>query len=320
MYVEARKRLVEWLRRQLIGPAGEGSLRMSPLERYPTGVLHPVDLPEIPGIDPASEEEPTLLDDPEDGTLEDDQSENQTSAQPVRRRRYVPLRGADADGRAQEAAHGDSPQGDGRLPARGGLGEVPLIEGGAVVGGDAAVHGRGGVGDSGVTCQSHFGFPKLEYYNEVFQGQVWPESQQPGRTPMNTNSKGHELFILDNSVTTWTGLGNLEEWSEIANAFDIATGFLETGAYLTCGSPAEETPQGKTVLDQLREAIDPEIGQPYTVKGYEGQRPGVGDPRHPPITLDPVNADFEPIILTGDDEGERQVISELAQVPRGNGQ
>ena len=95
MYVEARNRLVEWLRRQLIGPAGEGSLRrMSPLDRYPTGVLHPVDPPDVPGIDPASavqaEEEPTLLDDREDVTGEDDQSENQTSAQPARRRRYVP--------------------------------------------------------------------------------------------------------------------------------------------------------------------------------------------------------------------------------------
>ena len=43
MYVEARRKLVEWLRSQLIGPAGEGSSRMSPLERYPTGVLHPVE-------------------------------------------------------------------------------------------------------------------------------------------------------------------------------------------------------------------------------------------------------------------------------------
>ena len=43
MYVEARKRLVDWLRRQLIGPAGEGSLGMPPLDRYPTGVLHPAD-------------------------------------------------------------------------------------------------------------------------------------------------------------------------------------------------------------------------------------------------------------------------------------
>lgn len=31
MYVEARKKLVEWLRSQLIGPAGEGVLRMTPM-------------------------------------------------------------------------------------------------------------------------------------------------------------------------------------------------------------------------------------------------------------------------------------------------
>ena len=90
MYVEARKRLVRWLRMQFIGPGGEGNLRMSPLDRYPMGVLHPVDPPEIPGIDPASEDELTLLDDPEDGTVGDDEAEGQTPAQPVRRRRYVP--------------------------------------------------------------------------------------------------------------------------------------------------------------------------------------------------------------------------------------
>ena len=94
MYVKARRKLVDWLRRQLIGPASEDSLRMSPLDRYPTGVLHPVDHPDVPGIDPAStvqlEEEPTLLDDPEDEPVGDDESEDRTSAQPARRRRYVP--------------------------------------------------------------------------------------------------------------------------------------------------------------------------------------------------------------------------------------
>ena len=50
MYVEARRKLVAWMRRQLIGPTTEGSLRMSPLDRYPTGVLHPVD-PDLSGID-----------------------------------------------------------------------------------------------------------------------------------------------------------------------------------------------------------------------------------------------------------------------------
>jgi len=69
MYVEARKNLVAWMRRQLIGPAAGDGLRMSPLDRYPTGVLHPID-PGLSGIDPATAEqdetEPALLDDSED--------------------------------------------------------------------------------------------------------------------------------------------------------------------------------------------------------------------------------------------------------------
>ncbi len=77
MYVEAREKLVAWLRRQLIGPAGEASLRMSPLERYPSGVLHPID-PDLTGIDPASAGE------------EESGSESDGEARPVRRRRYVP--------------------------------------------------------------------------------------------------------------------------------------------------------------------------------------------------------------------------------------
>ena len=93
MYVEAREKLVSWLRGQLIGPAGEGSLRMSPLERYPTGVLHPID-PGLSGVDPAStgqeEAEPALLDDEEDAPLADGESEDRPLAQPARRRRYVP--------------------------------------------------------------------------------------------------------------------------------------------------------------------------------------------------------------------------------------
>ncbi len=68
---------------------------MSPLERYPTGVLHPVE-PGVAGTDPASAEdvaEPgaNLLDDTGDEEPEDDNGqENATQAQPLRRRRYVP--------------------------------------------------------------------------------------------------------------------------------------------------------------------------------------------------------------------------------------
>lgn len=49
---------------------------------------------------------------------------------------------------------------------------------------------------------------------------------------MTVDSKGRELFIVDNSVSGWTGLRYLEEWAGIAKAFDIATGYFEIGALL----------------------------------------------------------------------------------------
>lgn len=49
---------------------------------------------------------------------------------------------------------------------------------------------------------------------------------------MAEESKGRELFIVDNSTQRWTGLRYLEEWTAIARAFDIATGYFEIGALL----------------------------------------------------------------------------------------
>ena len=49
---------------------------------------------------------------------------------------------------------------------------------------------------------------------------------------MTVNSTGRELFIVDNSVSGWTGIRYMEEWSSIAKAFDIATGYFEIGALL----------------------------------------------------------------------------------------
>ena len=46
---------------------------------------------------------------------------------------------------------------------------------------------------------------------------------------MTVSSKGRELFIVDNSVSGWTGIRYLEEWSSIAKTFDIATGYFEIG-------------------------------------------------------------------------------------------
>ena len=93
MFVAGRRRLVDWLREQLAGPAnGDGEvLSMSPLDRYPTGVLHPVD--PASGIDAVASEletaEDALLD--QEGEDESDDPDNDRSdAQPARRRRYVP--------------------------------------------------------------------------------------------------------------------------------------------------------------------------------------------------------------------------------------
>jgi len=49
---------------------------------------------------------------------------------------------------------------------------------------------------------------------------------------MTAESKGRDLFIVDNSVSGWTGLRYLEEWTSIARAFDIATGYFEIGSLL----------------------------------------------------------------------------------------
>ncbi len=90
MYVEAREKLVGWLREQLIGPApgasGEG-LQFSPLDRYPTGVLHPID-PGVSGRDPAGESEHSGPD--EDDEEPDNENDKAQSTQPARRPRYVP--------------------------------------------------------------------------------------------------------------------------------------------------------------------------------------------------------------------------------------
>jgi SOS-response transcriptional repressor LexA len=73
------------------------------------------------------------------------------------------------------------------------------------------------------------------------------------------------------------------------------------------------------VLVQLRDATDPETGERYTVKRYESQKTRDGASwRHAKITLKSVNPDFEPIVLTGADEGQLQVVAELIKVLSSN--
>ena len=90
---------------------------------------------------------------------------------------------------------------------------------------------------------------------------------------------------------------------------------IADGAWCLFRSPVEGTRQSKTVLVQLRDATDPETGQRYTVKRYKSEKAKKGDSwRHEKITLEPVNPDFEPIMLTGADDDEFEVIAELVGV------
>jgi len=44
--------------------------------------------------------------------------------------------------------------------------------------------------------------------------------------------RGGELFVVDNSISGWTGLRYLQQWAELATSFDIATGYFEIGSLL----------------------------------------------------------------------------------------
>ena len=43
---------------------------------------------------------------------------------------------------------------------------------------------------------------------------------------------GGDLFIVDNSLSRWTGLEYLREWTDLTRSFDVATGFFEIGSLL----------------------------------------------------------------------------------------
>ena len=63
---------------------------------------------------------------------------------------------------------------------------------------------------------------------------------------------GGDLFIVDNSVSGWTGLEYLRQWSDLARSFDIATGFFEIGALLALDGKWQQ-------LDKIRLLMGDEV-------------------------------------------------------------
>ncbi len=90
---------------------------------------------------------------------------------------------------------------------------------------------------------------------------------------------------------------------------------IPDGSYCLFRSPVEGSRSGKTVLVQLRDVVDPDTGERYTVKRYESDKKISGDTwSHSKITLKPINADFQPIVITQAEEGSLQVVAELIEV------
>ena len=118
------------------------------------------------------------------------------------------------------------------------------------------------------------------------------------------------------------------EWVEVETARSLRPGMfvaqvvghsmepaIPDGAYCLFASPVAGTRQGKTVLVQLRDGIDPDTGERFTVKRYRSQKAtGAEGWRHVRIELEPTNPDFAPIELTTDDEDSVTVVAELVDV------
>ena len=140
------------------------------------------------------------------------------------------------------------------------------------------------------------------------------------------------LVPLRAAAGGFSDLQNIEdddfEWVAVESRYRLRNGMfvaqvvgksmepaIADGAWCLFRAPVEGTRQSKTVLVQLRDATDPETGQRYTIKRYKSEKADEGDSwRHVKITLEPVNPDFEPIVLTGADEVELQVLAELVEV------
>ena len=92
---------------------------------------------------------------------------------------------------------------------------------------------------------------------------------------------------------------------------------IPDGSHCLFVGPVRGSRQGRVVLVELEDDLDPETGERYTVKRYESEKVDAaeGDWRHVRVTLQPANPDFEPIVLTTDDEiGGVRVIAELLEV------
>ncbi len=116
------------------------------------------------------------------------------------------------------------------------------------------------------------------------------------------------------------------EWVEIDSKHSLRRGMfvaqvvgksmepaIPDGSFCLFRAPVTGTRQGKTV--ELRDSVDPETGERYTVKRYHSQKAKAGDSwRHTKITLKPINPDYMPIEFIDARDSEIFVIAEFIDV------
>jgi type I restriction enzyme R subunit len=93
---------------------------------------------------------------------------------------------------------------------------------------------------------------------------------------------------------------------------------IPNGSYCLFAVPVTGTQDGKTVLVQLRDSIDSETGERYTVKRYETTKVVKnGSARNSKVILKPLNPDFEPLVFTSSTKADLRVVAEFLEVVRG---
>ena len=90
---------------------------------------------------------------------------------------------------------------------------------------------------------------------------------------------------------------------------------VQDGSYCLFTCAVTGTPQGRIVLVRLRDTVDPDSGEPFTVREYRSEKAtDSGGWRHVRIALEPTNSAFKPIELTAEDEESVTVVAELVEV------
>jgi hypothetical protein len=137
-----------------------------------------------------------------------------------------------------------------------------------------------------------------------------------GYATVNRDGFDRERAIFPETVLAFIRATQPKEWARLEALHGKKTGEqILDGSYCLFRAPVTGTRQGKIVLVQLHDSIDPGNGERYTVKRYLSEKVTDGDSwRHVRVTLKPINPDFEPIELTGAEDSELQVVAEFVEV------